>query len=265
MSRIQHVLDKAEREGALRRTKLVDDHIGHDVLVDRLPPPRDSDLLVETPDSVVVATTTLEAHMVVGRTPASAVAEQYRALRTRILHGERGAATQVLLVTSPGRNEGRSLTVANLALAMAQSRQRRVCVLDADLRAPRQHQLFGISDRPGLSDVLLMRAPLESALVSLTEHEVSVLPAGPTPQHPAELLGTTAMRRVLQTLRSRFDHVIVDAPAAAPLADIGILAPLVDRIVLVVRAGTTSKPAIHEAIAAIEPTKLLGFVLNDRV
>ena len=77
-----------------------------------------------------------------------------------------------------------------------------------------------------------------------------MLPAGQPPAHPAELLGSTAMRRTIETLRSQFDRVIIDAPAAAPLADVGILTPLVDRVLLVVRAGMTTKPAIQEAVAA---------------
>ena len=71
------------------------------------------------------------------------------------------------------------------------------------------------------------------------------------------------MRRTIDTLRSRFDRVVVDSPAAAPLADVGILAPLVDSMLLVVRAGVTPKPAIHDAVSAIEPSKLLGVVLNE--
>jgi receptor protein-tyrosine kinase len=80
---------------------------------------------------------------------------------------------------------------------------------------------------------------------------------------PAELLGTTAMRRTLETLRSQFDRVVVDAPATTPLADVGILTPLVDCVLLVVRSGTTSKPAIHDAVAALDASKLLGVVLNE--
>jgi len=191
------------------------------------------------------------------------VAEQYRALRTRILHADNGSAVRVVLVTSPGRSEGRSLTVANLGLAMAQEYQRRICVVDADLRNPQQHRLFGIPEGPGLADVLAGRASLDEACATLEEHHITVLPAGTTPAHPAELLGTTTMRRTIEALRSRFDCVIVDGPGAIPLADVGILTPLVDSVLMVVRAGLTSKPAIHDAIATMDGGKLLGMVLND--
>jgi polysaccharide biosynthesis transport protein len=146
---------------------------------------------------------------------------------------------------------------------MAQDYQRRICVVDADLRHPQLQRLFGLPDGPGLSDVLAGEATLEEALVTVEDHQITILPAGRTPARPAELLGTTAMRRTLETLRSQFDRVVMDAPAATPLADVGILTPLVDSVLLVVRSGTTSKPAIHDAVAAIDASKLLGVVLNE--
>jgi len=169
----------------------------------------------------------------------------------------------VVLITSPGRGDGKSLTAANLGLAMGQEYHQRVCVVDADFRSAQQHRLFGIDDAPGLSDVLTGRVSLEEALLMLEEHHLSVLPAGTRSAHPAELFGTAAMRRTFEALRSRFDRIIVDSPAATPLADVGILTPLVDSVVLIVRAGITSKPAIHDAIAAVDAGKLLGVVLNE--
>jgi capsular exopolysaccharide synthesis family protein len=271
MSRIQNVLDKAEREGALRRTRAVSDPAR-----DNVPPAGRSRSGAGTSDAheiaaaaaldtagTVIGKTALDALLVAGRDPASVGAEQYRALRTRLLHREKGAADQVLLVTSPSRGDGRSLMAANLGLTMAQDNQRRICVVDADLRSPQQRRLFGLGERPGLSDVLVKRAALEEAFVTIESHQIVVLPAGTPAANPAELLGTMTMRRVLHALRSRFDGVIVDAPAASPLADVGILTPLVDGVVLIVRAGVTAKPAIHDAVAAIDPAKLVGVVLND--
>src|SRR5205823_14256403 len=133
----------------------------------------------------------------------------------------------------------------------------------ANLRHPQVNRLFDISEAPGLAYVLLGRASLEDALVAIVDHHSTVLPAGDPAPHPAELLGTVTMRRLLDSLRSQFDRVVIDAPAAAPLADIGILTPLVDTVMLVVRAGATSKPAIQDAIATIDHTKLLGVVLNE--
>ena len=274
MSRIQNILDKAEREGAVRRIRpLAGPTLPAVAVVDPPvtlgPPPT---VVAPEPDVSVAAASApmrvisgarLSPSLIAAVSPSGIAGEQYRALRTRIVHRETGGPVNVVLITSPGRSDGKSLTVANLGLAMAQEYQQRICVVDADFRSPQQHRLFGLPDAPGLSDVLTGRVSVEDALVALEEHHLSVLPAGTRSAHPAELFGTTTMRRTLEALRSRFDRIVIDAPAAAPLADVGILTPLVDSIVLIVRAGITSKPAIHDAIAAVDAGKLLGIVLNE--
>jgi capsular exopolysaccharide synthesis family protein len=275
MSRIQHVLERAERDGAIHRMRgipkpapaVVPAVSPGVVSPSRLDAPSsdpiDPAAWSEAPPCERVITDAKLSRRLLAAASNSTVGEQYRALRTRVLHADHGSAVNVVLVTSATRGDGRSLTTANLSLAMAQEYQRRVCVVDADLRNPEQHRLFGIGESPGLSEVLTSQTPLEGALVSIEPHRVTILPAGRVPAHPAELLGTAMMRRVLETLRSRFDCVIVDAPAATPLADVSILAPLVGGVLMVVRAGVTSKPAIHDAIGAIDSAKLLGLVLND--
>lgn len=279
MSRIQNILEKAEREGVVRRVRT-------DAAVDAAPEPAihfsppASPLAM--PHSVVghsapisqpatssltparlVSGAHLDARLITASSTDGTVAEQYRALRTRILNADPMSAVNVVMITSPGRGEGKTLTVGNLGLAMAQESQRRICIVDADLRHPQMHRMFGLPDGPGLCDVLAGRATLEEALVTLEEHQVTILPAGNVPAHPAELLGTSAMRKTMDVLRAQFDRVVVDAAPAAPLADVSILAPLVDRILIVVRSGVTTKPSIHDAVSSIEPSKLLGFVLNE--
>jgi polysaccharide biosynthesis transport protein len=272
MSRIQNILDKAEREGSVRRV--------HAVAAGGLAAVADSPTTFITPQASagaeavpaapvapgpgrVVSNVRLHPHLIMAADNGGVAAEQYRALRTRVLHTDNGAPVNVVLVTSPGRGDGKSLTVANLGLTMAQEQQRRICVVDADLRQPRQDQLFGLPAAPGLADVLACDTALDDALIALEEYQITVLPAGTISARPAELLGTSAMRRTIEALRSRFDCILIDAPAAIPLADVGILTPLVDSIVMVVRAGMTSKPAIHDAIASIDGGKLLGIVLNE--
>jgi len=268
MSRIQHILEKAEREG-VRRIKPAGEVAA---AVPRASKPMAAAAvrkpLPEAPTSPLKPTRSIsgiELHPLLtsALSPQNAAAEQYRALRTRIFHNEDGAGVRVVLVTSPGRREGKSLTAAALALTLAHEYQRRICIVDADLRMPRVQRLFGVPDGPGLSDVLVGESSLEDAMVTLEDCQMTVLTAGHTPVHRAELLGTGAMRSTIDRLRSGFDHVVIDAPAAIPLADVGILAPLVDSVLLVVRAGVTAKAAIHAAIGAIDRTKLLGFVLNE--
>jgi protein-tyrosine kinase len=273
MSRIQNILEKAERDGAVRRMRPMSEPAGATLALDvpavAVPPPT----IVEAgeppaPPAVAAAPairtvrSQLDRVLLAALAPGAFTAEQYRALRTRVAHSAHGAPVDVILITSPGRGEGKSITAANLALTMGQDFQSRICLVDADLRHSSQHRLFGLPEMPGLAEVLAGTAELNDALVAIEDRTLTVLPAGSLPAHPAELLGSTAMRRTLQTLRSQFDRVIIDAPSAAPLADVGILTPLIDSVVLVVQAGTTTKPAIQEAADAIGSAKLLGLVLN---
>jgi capsular exopolysaccharide synthesis family protein len=279
MSRIQSILEKAERDGSVRHLVSTEPAgvRGYDEMatVFTAPPPAvepvgqaplDSEILESAATAVparIVTNARLDRHLLSAVNSESETAEQYRALRTRVLQADNGSTMNVILVTSPGRGEGKTLTAANLALTMAQEYQRRICLVDADMRHPQLHRLFGLPDGPGLSDVLTGRVPLEDALITLDEQQITILPSGRGHGRPAELLGTSAMRRLLETLRSQFDRVVVDSPATAPLADVGILTPLVDSVLLVVRAGVTVKPAIHDAVSSIDASKLLGVVLNE--
>jgi capsular exopolysaccharide synthesis family protein len=278
MSRIQNILDKADREGSVRRVRTVADvapasldspaiegepvFAAHRLSVPETPAATAVPTVPDIPATRVIQGARVHPLLVAAASGAGTAAEQYRALRTRIVQADHRSSS-VVLITSPGRGEGKSITAANLALTMGQEYQRRACVIDADLRTPQLNKLFGIPQGPGLSDVLLGAARLEEALVTIEEYQVTVLPAGRVTAHPAELLGTIAMRRTLDTLRTQFDRVVIDTPSATPLADVGILTPLVDSVVLVVRAGTTSTPAVHDALGSIDPTKLLGIILNE--
>jgi capsular exopolysaccharide synthesis family protein len=209
------------------------------------------------------ASATLHPLLVAAINPHSPVAEQYRTLRSRISHREETASLRTLIVTSPGAGDGKSVTAANLALTMAQEFQRRVILVDADFRGSSVHSLFGVSSTPGLAELLTGEAALDDVMVYLPDYRLTIIPAGQTPQFPTELLGSTVMRRFVDTLRSRFDRMLFDVPAVAPLADVGTLAPLVDGVLMVVRAGITLRPALDQALGAFDEHKVVGVVLND--
>ena len=269
MSRMQSILEKAEREGAVMRLR------SHPDPVTVVPAPAAMSVggataaaagLASPTGAAVVRTSPaflLNRALVAAVAGENAIAEQYRALCTRIAHADQDAPIHVILVTSPGTGEGKSVTAANLALTMAREYQRPTCIIDANLRSPKLQQLFGLPDGPGLCDVLTGRAPLEEALTTIENLGVTVLPAGTCPQHPAELLGTSMMRQTLDNLRLQFDRIVVDTPAALARADMGLLTPLVDRIVLVVRAGVTPKASITDVITTLDTRRLLGVVLNE--
>ena len=277
MSRIQDILTKAEREGGVHRTRglapaepapwVAEGASAAQAVVERTPAvapslPALSARRAASADSAP-ADLDLDRRVVAGHAPQSLAAEQYRSLRTRLKIAENGRALRTIIITSPNKGDGKSLTAANLALTMAQEFQQRVLLLDADLRRPSIHRLFGIAETPGLSEVLMGGAEVEDALVTLRDHRLTILPSGIVPLHPAELLGSAAMRRVLDTLRARFDRILVDMPPVAPLADVAIASSMADGVLMIVRAGVTPKPAIERALSGLDMSKVVGLVLND--
>jgi receptor protein-tyrosine kinase len=271
---MQSILEKAEREGAVMRVRSRPDQAGVvpsaasvEMSVAAMSGAASAMGMASQAGVAPVARTSpairLNRALVAAAASESPAAEQYRALCARIAHADQGAATSIILVTSPGAREGKSLTAANLALTMAREYRRPTCIVDANLRSPRLQELFGLPDGSGLSDVLAGRAPLEEALTTIENLGVTVLSSGACPQHPAELLGSPLMRQTLESLRLHFDRIIVDTSAALARADMGLLTPLVDRIVLVVRAGVTAKASITDVVTTLDATRLLGVVLNE--
>ncbi len=292
MSRIQDILAKAERDGMTRRTQAepaitpaparapviapVNGSSALDTAAYVAPaeptvvglalsgPPREADKArAAQAGEPRTARATLHPSLVSAIAPHSGVAERYRAMRARLTMSEEAGPLRSILITSPGSQDGKSITAANLALAMAQEFQRSVVLVDGNLRGPSIHTLFGIDGTPGLSEVLAGDASLEETLVYLPDYRLTVLPAGRTPQFPTELLGSAAMRRSIDTLRARFDRILIDLPAVTPLADAGTVAPLADGVLMVVRAGVTQRPALDQALDAFDENKVLGVVLND--
>lgn len=281
MSRIQEILNKAERDGTVRRTRGLSDDSGGPgegapsapapaAVGPRLQPqtfestPWTSAATAEAfePDTGTPVTPTLDPRLVAAINPQAPAAERYRLLRTRIKRAENGRPLRAIIVTSPAKGDGKSLTAANLALTMAQEGHQRVLLLGADLRRPSISAMFGIPEGPGLAEVLMGAADVDAALVRLPEQHLTVLPAGTPAAQPAELLGSASMRRLLDTLRTRFDRIVIDMPPVAPLADVHVLSPVADGLLMVVRAGITPKPAIERALSGLDMTKVLGLVLN---
>ncbi|HWP34654.1 MAG TPA: CpsD/CapB family tyrosine-protein kinase, partial [Thermodesulfobacteriota bacterium] len=194
--------------------------------------------------------------------PRSLAAEQYRAIRTQLATFSRTTPIRTMAITSALAGEGKTTTAANLALTLAQEVGRRVCLVDADLRSPQVHTLFGLAPRDGLADVLRRRAELDAALLPTPINDLWLLTAGHLPPNPAELLGSTAMREVLGRLRDTFDLVVVDTPPVVPLPDPAILAGLVDGVALVVLAGRTPRRLVDRALDRLHGATFLGFVLN---
>jgi polysaccharide biosynthesis transport protein len=196
--------------------------------------------------------------------PRSEAAEAYRALRTSILLSSFGAPPKVILVTSAMPQEGKTTISANSALVLAQ-RGSRVLLLDADLRRPGIDKLFGIKARGGLSTLISGVEKFEDVLVQSAEvPNLWILPAGPIPPQPAELLSSSVMKEYVIRWRSEFDHIIIDTPPCLSVTDAVVLSPEADRVILVARAGKTSKLALRRACDLLlrVNARVMGIVLN---
>jgi len=210
------------------------------------------------------ASSTTPVGLAVLKHPASPLAESYRALRTSVLLSTPGHPPQVILITSSQPNEGKSCTCLNLALTLAQ-RGGRVVIIDGDLRKPGVASVLGLANGKGLSSILTGAHGLEEALQQLDALPgLWVLPGGPRPPNPADLLSSVSMKEVLAELRGRFDHVVIDSPPVLLVTDATILTPLVDGIMLVVESGMTVRGAIQRTHKILENAggKVLGVVLN---
>lgn len=167
------------------------------------------------------------------------------------------------MITSAESGEGKSTLAALLALAVAQTGSR-VVLVDCDLRLPAQHRLFGLPNDVGLSTLLSGRSSLAETLQYDKATGVTLLPAGPRPSRPAELLASPRMADVIRCLKQQFDTVLVDAPALLAVADASILAHLMEQILLVVLSGQTREEAAHAAQEQLMlvQAQLSGIVLN---
>jgi tyrosine-protein kinase Etk/Wzc len=199
-------------------------------------------------------------------------AEAIRTLRSNlrflILRQSSDGKMQTFLVTSAVKGEGKSFISTTLAIAFAQT-GKRVVLIDADLRKPDLHRLFGLDGDVGLANVLRDAAPLESALLPTQIETLKLLPAGVLPKDsdaatPAELFSSEAMQHLLQRLKERFDIVLIDTPPMMAVTDPSILAPMTDGVLLVVELGHVSRSAVQEVKEQLElaQAKLLGVVIN---
>ncbi len=196
--------------------------------------------------------------------PKSEAAEAYRALRTSILLSSFGAPPKVILVTSAMPQEGKTTISANSALVLAQ-RGSRVLLVDADLRRPGLEKLFGLRPHRGLSTLISGSDKVEDVILPLPEvPNLWILPAGPIPPQPAELLGSSVMKDHIAHWRNEFDHVIIDTPPCLSVTDAVLLSPEADRVILVARAGQTTKPALRRACDLLLQVnaRVMGIVLN---
>ena len=188
-------------------------------------------------------------------------AEEYRKLAAALHQVYVARATKVVMVASAGAGEGKTLTAANLALTLSKSFQRRVLLIDTDLRRPMIHDIFGIANTVGLNDGLQADGDAKLPLVEVSP-KLTVLPAGSPNPDPMSGLTSDRMRRIIEDAATKFEWVVLDTPPVGLLPDAHLLAEMVDMVVLVVSAGTTPLRAIRRAIDALSRKRIVGVVLN---
>lgn len=205
-----------------------------------------------------------EVDLYVHQQPKSAMAECCRAIRTNLLFMQPDRPLKKMLVSSSSPQEGKSTTVISLGIAMAQSGNK-VLLVDTDMRRPRLHRALGVSNDMGVSSIIVAANELDDAIKSTDVPNLFVLPCGPVPPNPAELMHTDAFKQLLAKLETKFDRIILDSPPVGAVADAAVLATQADGVLLVLRAGQTNRALAQRAVKALRDVnaRIFGAILNQ--
>lgn len=203
------------------------------------------------------------SEMVVLDLPKSTASEAYRGIRTSILFSSAESEPQVIMVSSAGPQEGKTVTSSNLAITMAQSGSK-VVLLDCDMRRPKLNKLFGISRNRGMTNLLVEKADLKPMIFNTSIPNLQVIPSGPIPPNPSEILGSNRMAELIKVLRKNYTRIVIDTPPITAVTDAAVLAKLVDGVVMVIRANSTVRDVAKNGLNQLKNVgaHLLGVVLN---
>lgn len=196
--------------------------------------------------------------------PHSVESEQFRLLKNSILFPDSGKPPKTIMITSSDKGEGKSFVASNLAVSIAVSIDDYVLLLDSDLRDPSVHEMFGIENSKGLSSYLSGECDLTSVFVKTFLKKLTIVPAGPSPLNPSELISSEQMKKLVDELKSRYDdrYIIIDSPPPYMTSEANALATYVDGVIIVVRQGYTKKERLQDIIDIYGKEKILGVVKN---
>lgn len=195
--------------------------------------------------------------------PQAPECEQYRTLRTQLFHAAEKKKTQVVTITSTLAGEGKTSTTINLGLAIAQSKEKRVLIIDGDLRRPNVAAYLGTKAKAGFGEALSGEGNPLDLLFTIEGHELYLLAVSRESSNPTELLSSERLAEMIAELRKYFDFILIDSPPVLPFADAQLLANHADAVMLVVRSGMAQYNTIEKAIESLPAGKMLGVVLND--
>jgi exopolysaccharide/PEP-CTERM locus tyrosine autokinase len=197
----------------------------------------------------------------------ASIPEIFKLLRSKILHPQVGEKNiRTVMVTSAVPREGKSFITANLGISLAQGLDQHSLLVDCDLRKPTLSRLLGLNQTYGLVDYLKEDMDLPDLITKTSMNKLSILPSGKPPLNPSELLSSARMKNLVNELSKRYEDriIIFDSPPVMVAAESGVLAGLVDKVILVVREGMAQKSEIQKTIDAIGRDKILGLVYNDQ-
>ena len=197
--------------------------------------------------------------------PGSYEAEQFKILRTNLLFPESGNSVKSILITSPAPNDGKSFVSANLAVSLALNQDRKVLLIDADVRRSQIQRIFGLNRvEKGICDFLTGRVPLTSLLAKTSLKNLVILPAGKLTRTPAELRSLEKLPKLLEELAAHFSEyfIVIDSAPPKLASETGVLARLVDSTVIVIKAGVTKREYVEDTIDLIDKEKIAGIVFN---
>jgi protein-tyrosine kinase len=205
----------------------------------------------------------IESRLVTHFAPKSPISEAYKTIRTNIQYAKADRPIKTVLVTSSGPGEGKSTSVANLAITFAQMGAKTLLV-DTDLRRPVLHGIFGLSRAEGLTNVLVKRISIEEAIKQTRNENLHLITSGTLPPNPSELLSSNTMDKFVESTGSQFDIVLFDSPPIIAVTDAAVLAPKLDGVVVVAKSGDTGRDALLRSRILLENVgaNLLGVLLN---
>ncbi len=205
----------------------------------------------------------VEPRLVAIRQPHSNYCEEYRSLRTHILHKSQRQKLQSIVVASINASEGKTVTALNLSWLLAQTDGVKALIIDSDLRLPSLTDYLGIEADKGLSDILSGRATLKDSIIKLNPSGLHLLPGGEARSDVAELISGPTFKEILRQAREMFDYVIIDAPPLGIFTDAAVLINHADGAILVVRAGKTRYSVLDRILETLPKDRMLGVVLNQ--
>jgi capsular exopolysaccharide synthesis family protein len=202
-------------------------------------------------------------HLVTYTQPESLISEQFREIRTNMKFIN-NSENKIFLITSPKNGEGKSTTISNLAVSIANQKEKTL-IIDANLREPLIHSIFKIPNEIGLTNVLTGNATLEEAIYKTEITRLEVLTSGSTAFNPAELLETKRMKELLKSIAASYDIVLIDAPSVLKSTETRVLANQCDGVVLVVNRGKTEieKAIETKKVLELAQAKIVGAILNE--